>query len=81
MPAACRFALEIEHKTSLVAVEIEETEAVSALQLEAHRAARLVAAVGRLDLDDVRTHVAQQHGAERPRHHLADVEHAHACQR
>ena len=78
---ACRLALQIEREAALVAVQVEEAEAVIALELEAHGAAGLVAAVGRLDLDHVGAHVAQQHGAERPGHHLADVEHPHAGER
>ena len=50
---AAELGLEIERHRPLVAVHVEETEAVVALELEAHGVAGLVAALGRLDLDDV----------------------------
>ena len=36
---------------------------------------------GRLDLDHVGAEIGQQHRAERPGHHLRDVEHAKPCER
>src|SRR5206468_2016103 len=44
-----------------------------------HRAHR-VAAVGRLDLEDLGAHVGEQHRAVRPREHPREVEHAHALE-
>ena len=71
---AARGALQVDFDAALVAVERQEAAAVRALEAKTHRTARLVALAGRLDLDDVGAHVAEQHAAERPRHHLADVE-------
>ena len=42
---------------------------------------RLVAGPGRLDLDDVGAHVAQHLPAERPGHHLAELDDADAVER
>ncbi len=72
---------QVERDASLVAVQVEETHAVGSLHLEAHRAARLVAAARRLDLDDVGAKIGQQHGAERAGHHLRHVEHFDAGER
>ena len=36
---------------------------------------------GRFDLDDVGAEIGEQHRAERPGHHLRDVEHAQAVER
>ena len=43
--------------------------------------ARLVAGPGRLDLDHVGAHVGQHLPAERPGHHLAELDHAQAVER
>jgi hypothetical protein len=74
-------ALQVQRDRALVAVHVDEAEAVVALQLEAHRLARLVAAVRRFDLDHVGAHVAEQHAAEGPGHHLAEVENAEPAER
>src|SRR3546814_12508827 len=44
------------------------------LAAEPHLGARPVAHAGRLYLDDIGAHVAQQHAAERAGHDLADIE-------
>ena len=47
----------------------------------AHRAARLVAGLGRLDLDHVGAHVGEHLPAERPGHDLGELDHPHAVER
>ena len=77
---ASGLAFEVEGDRALVAVHVEETEAVVALELEPHGAAGLIA-LRRLDLDDVRPEVGQKHAAERARHDLADIEHPDGLKR
>src|SRR5205085_4901273 len=72
--------LEVQRDAALVAVHVQEAEAVGALHLEAHGAAGLVAGAGRLHLDHVGAKVAKQHAGVRAGHHLGDVENADACQ-
>ena len=76
-----RARFEVERDAALVAVHVKKAEAVGALHLEPHGPARLVAATRWLYLDHVGTQVGQQHAGIRPRHDLANVEHANAGQR
>ena len=71
-----RILLEIEGDAALVAVERKEAGAVVALQPVFHRFASLVARSRRLDLDHVGAHVAEQHAAIGPGHHLTEIENA-----
>src|SRR5262249_13535855 len=67
-------SLEIERQRSLVAVQPEERRGLAADERTAR--ASLVAAVGVLDLDDVRPQVRELEGAERGSHEVAHLEHA-----
>jgi hypothetical protein len=65
--------LEVEGKASLVAVVVQEHRGhagVAARAEATHRVAR-----GRLDLDDVRAHVAEDLGAERSEKDRRQVDH------
>jgi hypothetical protein len=56
---------------------------LTALKLGADRARHLPRRVagGRLDLDDVGAEIGEHHRAERPGHHLRDVEHLETVER
>ena len=71
---------EVERERALVAVE---PEVVGRLALAPRRAprARVVAAVGALDLDHVGAEVAEQHRRERPGEHAREVGHEDAVER
>src|SRR3546814_17426404 len=58
-------SLQVQLDAALIAVQRQEAAAIGTLEAEPHRGARLVAHAGRLDLDDIGAHVAQQHAAER----------------
>src|SRR5438477_207067 len=73
--------LEIERDAALVTVEREKARAVLALQAEAHRMPRRIAEPGRLDLDHIGAHVAEEHTRERAGHDLGDIEHPDSRER
>src|SRR5207245_6671692 len=79
-PGAPRGLRQVEHERLLVAIDREEVRTLAVGQeWRPHRAHR-VAAVGRLDLEDLGAHVGEQHRAVRPREHPREVEHAHALE-
>ena len=70
--------IKIQHHGFLVAVEAREIprKAVLVMALPAHRIA-----CGAFDLDDLRPHIPQQHGTERPGQHAGQVDHPDPVQR
>ena len=69
---------QIQGHGALVAIERGEVLAVAVG--DRRPAAQRVAAVRVLDLDHVGAHVRQQHAAERPRRHIANLQHRDAGQ-
>ena len=70
--------LEIERDRALVAVHRGEVLAVAVLQRRP--LPHGIAAIRVLDLDDVRTHVREQHAAEGARRDAAELHNSYACE-
>ena len=70
----------VQRHRALVAVGAEEIGGLAGHERRSP-AAGIVAAAGRLDLDDVGAHVAEHHGAERAGENAGEIEHADAGQR
>ena len=71
---------EIEGHALLVAIERVEEHAVVLCEVERPDVAGEVAALRRLDLDDLRALIGEEHRAEGARAVLLDGEHAHTCE-
>ena len=70
---------EIHHDAAFVAVDAEKCGRLPFDERRTHTA-RIVTAVGFFDFDDVRAHVAEHHGAVRPRHNLGQIENLHSVE-
>src|SRR5262249_23537826 len=66
-------ALQVDGESALVAIHRHERGAL-AIARDRGQLARGLARLRWLDLDDVRTHVSEIHGAERSRHGLGEVD-------
>jgi hypothetical protein len=77
-----RGRLEVEHDRALVAVLAVEVERRRAIRPEGRAPeARVVAALGLLDLDHVGAHVGQQHAGQRTGQSLAHLDDADSFER
>jgi hypothetical protein len=73
---------QVEHDRALVAVLAVEIERGHAIRPERRAPdARIVAALGLLDLENVGAHVGQQHAGQRPGQRLAHLDDANSIQR
>src|SRR5690606_19485856 len=59
--------------TTLISIQIHEAKAVLTFHLETHRTPSLIACVRRLNLDDIRAHIAQEHCAVGACHYLGEI--------